>query len=110
MKMSAYVIVEATVRDTEARERYSSQVGPILRKFGGEVLAAGPWLSLFGEPAPGPPLRSWRISPSIRRERFSAGRIAEAEEVVGAAILLASPAGAYISGQVLLIDGARSVT
>jgi len=33
-----------------------------------------------------------------------------AEEVVGAAILLASPAGAYISGQVLLVDGARSVT
>jgi NAD(P)-dependent dehydrogenase (short-subunit alcohol dehydrogenase family) len=42
--------------------------------------------------------------------RTPGGRIAEAEEVVGAAILLASPAGAYISGQVLLIDGARSVT
>ena len=42
--------------------------------------------------------------------RTPAGRIAEAEEVVGAAILLSSPAGAYISGQVLLIDGARSVT
>jgi NAD(P)-dependent dehydrogenase (short-subunit alcohol dehydrogenase family) len=42
--------------------------------------------------------------------RTPAGRIAEVEEVVGAAILLASPAGAYISGQVLLIDGARSVT
>jgi dehydrogenase/reductase SDR family protein 4 len=41
--------------------------------------------------------------------RTPAGRIAEVEEVVGAAILLASPAGAYISGQVLLIDGARSV-
>jgi hypothetical protein len=33
MKMSAYVIVEASVRDKAARERYSSQVGPILRKF-----------------------------------------------------------------------------
>jgi NAD(P)-dependent dehydrogenase (short-subunit alcohol dehydrogenase family) len=42
--------------------------------------------------------------------RTPAGRIAEPEEVVGAAILLASPAGAYISGQVLFIDGARSVT
>jgi uncharacterized protein (DUF1330 family) len=51
MKMSAYVIVEATVRNKEARERYSSQVGPILRKFDGEILAAGPWLSLCGEPA-----------------------------------------------------------
>jgi NAD(P)-dependent dehydrogenase (short-subunit alcohol dehydrogenase family) len=45
-----------------------------------------------------------------RMARTPAGRIAEAEEVVGAAILLASPAGAYISGQVLLVDGARSVT
>jgi len=51
MKMSAYVIVEATVRDREAREHYSPQVGPILRKFDGEILAVGPWLSLFGEPA-----------------------------------------------------------
>jgi NAD(P)-dependent dehydrogenase (short-subunit alcohol dehydrogenase family) len=42
--------------------------------------------------------------------RTPAGRIAEVEDIVGAAILLASPAGAYISGQVLLIDGARSVT
>ena len=38
--MSAYVIVEANVRDKAARERYSSQVGPILRKFEGEILAA----------------------------------------------------------------------
>jgi NAD(P)-dependent dehydrogenase (short-subunit alcohol dehydrogenase family) len=36
-------------------------------------------------------------------------RIADAEDIVGSAILLASPAGSYISGQVLLIDGARSI-
>jgi uncharacterized protein (DUF1330 family) len=51
MKMSAYLIIEASVRYKAARERYSSQAGPILRKFYGEVLAVGPWLSLFGEPA-----------------------------------------------------------
>jgi uncharacterized protein (DUF1330 family) len=49
--MTAYVIVEATVRDEAARDRYGSQVGPILREFGGEVLAFGPWQLLFGEPA-----------------------------------------------------------
>jgi len=40
-----------------------------------------------------------------------AGRVAVAEpdDIVGAAILLASPAGAYISGQTLLIDGGRSI-
>jgi uncharacterized protein (DUF1330 family) len=49
--MSAYVIVEASVRDKAARDRYGSQVGPTLRKFEGEVLAVGPWQALFGEPA-----------------------------------------------------------
>jgi dehydrogenase/reductase SDR family protein 4 len=42
--------------------------------------------------------------------KIPAKRIADADDVVGAAILLASPAGSYISGQVLLIDGVRSVT
>jgi uncharacterized protein (DUF1330 family) len=51
MKMSAYVIVEASVRDKAARDRYSSLAVPTLRKFDGEVLAVGPWLSLFGESA-----------------------------------------------------------
>jgi uncharacterized protein (DUF1330 family) len=49
--MSAYVIVEASVRDKAARDRYSSQLGPIFQKFNGEVLAFGPWQTLFGEPA-----------------------------------------------------------
>lgn len=42
--------------------------------------------------------------------RIPARRIADPDDVVGAAILLASPAGSYISGQVLLIDGGRSIT
>jgi len=48
------------------------------------------------------------------RERSAAdltalGRIAEPHEVVGAVLLFASDAGSYISGQTLLVDGARSV-
>jgi NAD(P)-dependent dehydrogenase (short-subunit alcohol dehydrogenase family) len=34
-------------------------------------------------------------------------RVGRADEVVGAALLLASPAGSYISGQVLFVDGGR---
>ncbi len=49
--MSAYVVVEASVRDPEARDRYGSQIGPVLKQFGGEILAFGPWQLLFGEPA-----------------------------------------------------------
>jgi NAD(P)-dependent dehydrogenase (short-subunit alcohol dehydrogenase family) len=36
------------------------------------------------------------------------GRIAQADEVAGAVIFLASPAAAYITGQTLLLDGGRS--
>lgn len=41
--------------------------------------------------------------------KIPAGRIATVDDIVGAAILLASPGGSYISGQTLLIDGGRSV-
>jgi uncharacterized protein (DUF1330 family) len=48
--MSAYVIVEATVLDEESRNRYASQVEPLFREFGAEVIAFGPWQVLSGEP------------------------------------------------------------
>jgi NAD(P)-dependent dehydrogenase (short-subunit alcohol dehydrogenase family) len=38
-----------------------------------------------------------------------ANRIADPADIVGAAILLASPAGAYINGQTIVIDGGRSI-
>jgi uncharacterized protein (DUF1330 family) len=47
--MSAYVVVEATVRDPEARDRYGSQANAVLKQFGAEVVAFGPWRLLYGE-------------------------------------------------------------
>ncbi len=47
--MSAYIVVEATVRDKEALDRYGSQAIPSIKQFGGEVLAFGPWELMFGE-------------------------------------------------------------
>jgi uncharacterized protein (DUF1330 family) len=49
--MSAYLIVEATVLDAESRNRNASEVEPLLREFGAEVIAFGPWQVLSGEPA-----------------------------------------------------------
>jgi uncharacterized protein (DUF1330 family) len=49
--MSAYLVIEATVRDREALDRYASQSIPSLAQFGGEVIAFEPWQMLFGEPA-----------------------------------------------------------
>ena len=47
--MSAYVVVELTVKDPEAKDRYSAAAGPILKEFGGEFIAGGAWNVLTGE-------------------------------------------------------------
>lgn len=66
-------------------------------------------------------MRANAVAPATVRTRFSevlwsdpgrerdAGRIADPQEVVGAVLLFASDAGSYISGQTLLVDGARSI-
>lgn len=47
--MSAYVVVELTVKDPQAMERYVKAAGPIIKLFGGEFLARGPWEVLSGD-------------------------------------------------------------
>lgn len=49
--MSAYVVVELTVKDVQAKERYSAAAGPVVKQFGGEFIAGGAWDVLTGEPA-----------------------------------------------------------
>ena len=49
--MTAYVITELTPRDAEALARYREEVRPVLKQFGGEILAVSPWHVFHGEPA-----------------------------------------------------------
>lgn len=49
--MSAYVVVELSVKDAAAKDRYSAAAGPVLKQFGGEFVAGGPWEVLTGEAA-----------------------------------------------------------
>lgn len=42
-------------------------------------------------------------------ERTPLGRIGEPEEIAGAAVFLASKAGAFMSGQAIVIDGGRTI-
>ena len=51
VNMSAYIVIEGTVRDKEALGRYGSQATALIKEFGGEVLAFGPWKLIFGEGA-----------------------------------------------------------
>jgi uncharacterized protein (DUF1330 family) len=49
--MTAYVIVEASLLDAAARDSYAEKARPILKQFGAEFLAFGPWHVFHGEPA-----------------------------------------------------------
>jgi len=51
VNMSAYIVIEGTVRDKEALGRYGSQATSSIKESGGEVLAFGPWELIFGEGA-----------------------------------------------------------
>ena len=41
---------------------------------------------------------------------YPLGRIGEPEDLAGAALLLASPAGRFITGQVLVVDGGATIS
>jgi uncharacterized protein (DUF1330 family) len=49
--MSAYIVVELTLKDAEALGRYRTDVAPTLKRFGGEPLVGTPWQVLHGEAA-----------------------------------------------------------
>jgi gluconate 5-dehydrogenase len=50
----------------------------------------------------------WLDNPDTRAQilgRIPLGRVGEPDDVVGPALLLCSPAGSFVTGQVLYIDG-----
>ena len=50
--MSAYLVVELTMKNVEALGRYRAGIGATLKRFGGELLVgAAPWQLLHGRSA-----------------------------------------------------------
>ncbi|HEY6087654.1 MAG TPA: SDR family oxidoreductase, partial [Burkholderiaceae bacterium] len=43
-------------------------------------------------------------------QRIPLGRVAEPEDVVGATLFFCSPAAAFVTGQVLYVDGGLTAT
>jgi NAD(P)-dependent dehydrogenase (short-subunit alcohol dehydrogenase family) len=50
----------------------------------------------------------WKMPAIARRVEADAGRIGQPEDVVGAALYLASPASDYVTGSLLVVDGGLS--
>ena len=47
-------------------------------------------------------------NPELRAKReaaFPLGRLGQPDEIAGTAVMLASPAGAYVTGQTIFVDG-----
>jgi NAD(P)-dependent dehydrogenase (short-subunit alcohol dehydrogenase family) len=58
------------------------------------------------------PMNARAYTPEVRRtyeQRIPLGRIAEADEVAGAAVFLVSDAAGYVTGQELVIDGGLTI-
>ncbi|MEO8202841.1 MAG: SDR family oxidoreductase [Betaproteobacteria bacterium] len=50
----------------------------------------------------------WLKDPKTRvwlKERIPLGRVAEPQDIVGAALFFAAPASGYVIGQILYVDG-----
>ncbi len=54
----------------------------------------------------------WENPDNLKRStsRTPLGRIGEPDEIAGAAVLLASPAGSFMTGQVIVIDGGSTIS
>jgi gluconate 5-dehydrogenase len=55
----------------------------------------------------------WLDNPATRApllQRIPLGRVAEPEDVVGATLFFCSPGAAFVTGQVMLVDGGLTAT
>ena len=77
-----------------------------------ELAPAGVTVNALSPGATDTPLNAGAYTPAVRRryeERIPLGRIAAPEDVAGAAVFLASPAAAYMTGQDLIVDGGLTI-
>jgi NAD(P)-dependent dehydrogenase (short-subunit alcohol dehydrogenase family) len=93
------------------RNLYSATKAALIGMCRASALDLGPFGITVNCIAPGPFLTDLpgRLLSQAEKERFASrtalGRWGEPKELVGPALLLASDAGAYITGETLVVDG-----
>ncbi len=95
----------------QGRNTYSATKAALLGLTRASALDLGPWGVTVNCLAPGPfltDLPASVLTPSEKQvfaDRTALGRWGDPQELVGPALLLASDAGSYITGQALVVDG-----
>ncbi len=93
------------------RSCYSATKAALIAMAWGNALDLGPFGITVNCIAPGPFLTDlpMRLLSPVEKERFASrtavGRWGDPKELVGPALLLASDAGSYITGETLVVDG-----
>jgi gluconate 5-dehydrogenase len=81
----------------------------------GQAALCGTSLTCSSQPTVvrGEMARHWLENPQTRQQvvqRIPLGRVAEPVDVVGATLFFCSPAAAFVTGQVLYVDGGLTAT
>lgn len=114
------IVTLASVSSAVANPEYAAYaaskagVAHLTRVLALEWAAHGVTVNAVGPAVTPTPLASPIFEDDNRRDRalsrIPMGRFGSAEDIVGAVIFLVSPAGAFVTGQSLYVDGGRTVS
>lgn len=117
---SGRIVTIASVSSVVANPRYAAYasskagVAHLTRVLAVEWAAQGVTVNAIGPAVTPTPLAQPILDDSQQREaalaRIPMGRFGTPDDLIGAAVFLLSPAGAFLTGQILFVDGGRTIS